>query len=245
MFPPFSLLRKSKVARVSPPAASNDLTAPTPGDQPPAAAGWLVPPERRLMVSVLLGIGLVGGGCASAHREKNERTLPPVSTTKPAASSAVAFEPALRAWCAVPAGWNAKPLKHLSTGVHQVWVSPSGQVIYGVVAFQHPLGFELTANAELAGRCFAAVKRTEGEGRVITQCDDSRTGGVRVVADVGGIASTPFSSLANSAAGLSTPAPAAARPLRPRKLPRPRRLAIEPGPMRRKASAALPARPHS
>ncbi len=91
----------------------------------------------------------------------------------------------LHASCPIPAGWTQEPETKLSSGYHQRWLSPSHDTVYGVVAFHHPFGFNLTADEALVRRCMSAVQKSTGNGRLIEEEKDPTTNGMRLVADVG------------------------------------------------------------
>lgn len=88
----------------------------------------------------------------------------------------------LQAMVVPPAGWVEQPAKLDERHVHRIWVSPSGDVAYGVIYFHLPL--PLGPGLTLSG-FLQQMKKTEGDATLISQSDDDRLPGIRFVADGG------------------------------------------------------------
>ena len=107
-------------------------------------------------------------------------------TTQPTSSIADLTSPEanedVEAIVAPPVGWRKDEMKTSSNHRHQVWVSPTGDTAYGVirVALPLPVGSDLT----LVG-FMAEMRRSEGEGTLISKVRDQSLPGLRFEAEGG------------------------------------------------------------
>jgi hypothetical protein len=131
---------------------------------------------RIALIALIALLPLVPAGC--------QRYV--ATTTQPATSvvGLVESEPNLEVEAIVspPAGWRKDPLKNSSRHAHQVWVSPTGDTAYGVIRARLPL----PVGADLALMGFMAeMRRSEGEGILISRDYDHDLPGLRFIAEGG------------------------------------------------------------
>jgi hypothetical protein len=96
--------------------------------------------------------------------------------------SAPVDDPDLQAVVVPPVGWIQQPPKIDSRHAHRIWLSPSGDVAYGVIHFSLPL--PLGPSITLSG-FLQEMKKTEGDATLISRADDEKLPGIRFVADGG------------------------------------------------------------
>jgi hypothetical protein len=107
-----------------------------------------------------------------------------VAATQPAGDVRGLSEPSanedVRALVAVPAGWQARPLKVGDRSWHQTWVSPSEATAFGVIFVKLPLpvGPELSLLGFLS-----EMRKEQGEARLLAKQFDESIDGLRFVAE--------------------------------------------------------------
>ena len=151
--------------------------------------------DKAPALAILLTVGsTLVGGCAASQipPAKSDRRLitPSVSSADnivPLLLGPVEWRPAVRAGCPVPLGWSTEPLKHDDKRDHQVWISPSGNTAYGVIAFSHFL-LPLAPDDSVLNEVMKGMRDTEGEASLLARRKDSKlygVGGIRFVAEGG------------------------------------------------------------
>jgi hypothetical protein len=88
----------------------------------------------------------------------------------------------LDAWCAPPLGWCAEPLKESDRHTHQLWISPTGDTAYGVIRIRLPLP---VGPRLVLWKFMEEMRRSEGEGELLSRHDDAELPGIRFVAEGG------------------------------------------------------------
>ncbi len=141
-------------------------------------------PARNSASRALWACGLVFPGLIAVLPGCYEPYVAP--TTQPDApltglSSPLPVE-TVEAIATPPLGWKPEPLKKSSNHTHQVWISPSGNTAYGVIHAHMPLpvGPDLALSGFLSN-----MRRTEGEGVLISKEHDPKLPGIRFVAEGG------------------------------------------------------------
>ena len=126
---------------------------------------------------ILVCVLLLQAGCYSHHRAATTQpTTPVVGLSEPAAVETV------EAIAVVPMGWKADPLKKSASHYHQVWLSPSGNTAYGIIHAHMPL--PLGPDLALVG-FMRTMRKSEGEGILISRQSDPKLPGIRFVAEGG------------------------------------------------------------
>lgn len=146
-------------------------------------------------LTILLTLAMtLAGGCAAAQSPAAKHNTTFTAPSASAAESGVPlllgpaeWLPAVRASCPVPLGWSAEPLKHDDKRDHQVWISPSGNTAYGVIAFGHFL-LPLAPDEAVLNEVMKGMRDTEGDADLLARRKDAQLygqGGIRFVAEGG------------------------------------------------------------
>src|SRR5690349_12818122 len=120
---------------------------------------------------------LLIGGCAS-----KPTTIRPTTTASISDLSIPSANADVDAYVDPPTGWIRQPLKLTARHRHQIWESPTGKTAYGVIRFllPFPVGHDL-----LLWAFMREMKRTQGEGVLVSKQWDQNMGGLRFVAEGG------------------------------------------------------------
>jgi hypothetical protein len=113
-------------------------------------------------------------GCAARAPEK-----PHVATATAAGLSASQFHERVKATCAPPSGWVAKPIEIKPQCAQQVWTSPSGRTAYGIIHFRMPFP---VAHDLLLWFFLNEMRSSEGEATLLEKRFDGSAGALRYVA---------------------------------------------------------------
>lgn len=151
---------------------------------------------------IALSIIPIGSGCGRAHHAGGDTALPAgfrLSPPSRLASSDIGAARALERPSAIladptgmneieavvtpPVGWRPDPLKRTRSHAHQAWISPTGRTAYGVIRINLPLPF--IGPDMVLPRFIEEMRRTEGEGRLLSRHRDSGLPGLRFVAEGG------------------------------------------------------------
>ena len=161
----------------------------------------LLPACRLLCFVSAAGLAAVSAGCRSGGNGHDRGAIPasanltasppPLSANRPDAAYDAADEvladpfgsSALEAVVVPPAGWNPDPMKATGNHAHQAWISPSGRTAYGVIRMNLPLPF--IGPDVVLPRFMDEMRKTEGEGKLLSRHNDSRLPGIRFVAEGG------------------------------------------------------------
>ena len=102
------------------------------------------------------------------------------ATTSP--SEARLYDAELESLVRPPTGWHLDPPKRTRQHVHKTWVSPTGDSAYGIIRFNLPLPL----NEDLCLWGFMnEMRRSEGEGILVSKAYDPALPGIRFVAEGG------------------------------------------------------------
>ena len=119
-------------------------------------------------------------GCT--HQPRTPVSTTPTTAPVDATLEFTAYNESVQATVSPPLGWRADPLKLSSDHAHQVWISPSGRTAFGVIRFSLPLpvGHEWALVGFMQN-----MKKSEGEGVLVSKQWDDTLPGIRFVADGG------------------------------------------------------------
>ena len=131
----------------------------------------------------VLGPLIFGAGCSSHNASSSDlQPLPqPAAFTRDVPGlTPLELRKDLEAWVDPPIGWRADDIKENARHVHQVWLSPSGDTAYGVIAMKlpWPVGPDLLLWAFLD-----RMKQTEGQAQVLVKQRDDKLPGYHLVLD--------------------------------------------------------------